>query len=196
MSSCGILTNGIVAAQCGKEAKKGTRAKVVLVNFDDIDREASAVDAATLTGSIVLKSGKRGYLFESRDNATIATATFEKGTYVNAYAHSVQLRLFTKDLDSKKFVQDLMYARLVAIVQNKENGEGGNMKYEIYGYESGLTLSAAPVTTDFADGIAYDATISSEDGAKESTLPISYFDTDEETTDAALASLHAATTAE
>lgn len=178
-----------MAAVCGKAPASGTNKNVVLINFEDIDKAASSI-TGNVAKSIVLKSGKKGYLLQSKAKATSGSATFARGTYFDTYDHSVILRAFTKNQATKDFMNSLAGARLVAIVDNNEQGDKGETKYEVYGWDSGLTLSELPWSTELSDSVVYAATLASDDSSKEGQLPLSFFDTDLKTTETALAAIY------
>lgn len=186
---CGHITAGLIAAACGKAPASGTNRNVVLLNFEDIDREASVV-VGNVAKSIVLKSGKKGYLFQSNQKATSGSATFARGPYFDTFDHSVVLRAFTKRQSSKDFMNSLIGSRAVAIIDNNEQGDAGETKYEVYGWDSGLTLSELPWATEFSDSVVYSATLASDDASKEGQLPLSFFSTSLADTEQALASLY------
>ena len=189
---CAKIAAGLTAAECGKMATSGTGTKVVLMNYDDIDKASSTVSSGVCT-SLVLAAEKLAYLFESIDKATTGEATFAKGTYIDSYDHAVTLRIFVKDQISKNFINSLTNARVVAIVENRATGASGNTKYEVYGWDSGLKLSENAFTTDFADNVVFTAKLASDDNSKEGQLPLSYFITDLAGTETALAGLYTVT---
>lgn len=186
--TCGQLTKGLVAAVCGKAPSSGTGAKVYLLNYADIDR-ASCTVANGVISSLVMLSGKYAYEFESMPKSTLGEATFARGTYFNTFDHAVTLRVFTKNAESKEFMSNLANSRIVAIVENADTGVNGEVKYEVYGWDSGLTLSELSFSTTYSDSTVYAAKMASEDESKEGALPLSFFDTDISTTEAALAAL-------
>lgn len=190
MSECGNLSKGLVASLCGKAPASGTGKKTVLVPYDDIDRTASVV-TGNVASSVILKSGKIGYLFTSKPNATTGEATFAKGKYINLLDHAVTLRTFVKNQSAKDFMNELIAgARVVVFVDNNESGDAGETKYEVYGWDSGLTLSELPISTELADGVVYSAKLASDENSKEGQLPLSFFVTSPTATEAALASLY------
>lgn len=186
--TCGQLTSGLIAATCGKAPSSGTGAKVFLMNYADIDKKNSTVENGVIS-SIVLHSGKTAYEFESMPKSTLGEATFARGTYFNTFDHAVTLRVFTKNAESKAFMSNLANSRIVAIVENADFGTNGEVKYEVYGWDSGLTLSELSFSTTYSDSTVYAAKMASEDESKEGALPHSFFDTDIDTTEQALQSL-------
>lgn len=186
--NCTDITTGLTAVVCGVKELGGTGAKVYLINTDDLDRSLTVVTNNVVT-DLVLKATKKAALLTTLEDSTLGEVAIEKGTYFSNWAHTLSLRLFTKNELSKAFVNTLTGARVIAIVENKATGTAGNVKYEIYGFDSGLEVSEVTSTTDLTDGVTYEMKLMSSEKAKENSLPKSYFDTDLATTESALASL-------
>lgn len=188
-SSCGAISAGLTAFNCGQIAPSGTRKRVVLINYDDINF-ASVTDTAGVVSALPLISGKIGYLFQSAQKSTVGEATFAKGTYVNQYDHAVTLRALVKSQAVKNFVNSINGARVVAIVENLDEGSSGDVKFEIYGLRSGLVLSEMPFSTEVADGVVYSIKLASDDNAKEAELPKSFYVTSASATETAFQALY------
>lgn len=187
-NTCGNIVSGLVAAICGQAPASGTGKRVYIGNHEDIDKVNSVFTDKQLS-SLVMKAGTVAYLFESMPKATTGEATFSRGSYFNLYDHAVTLRVFTKNQTSKDFMNILGDSRCFVIVENVEVGTAGEVKFEVYGWDSGLTLSELPFSTTFADSTVYAAKLSSDDDSKEGQLPISFFNTDLDTTESSLEAL-------
>lgn len=185
---CSKINTGFAMDACGKLALAGTAARVILLNYSDISRSLSVVTDNVIS-EIILKAGAKAYEVDSLPNATVGEDTVNAGTYVNTHVHSATVRIFKKSEVAKAFINGLTNSLVVAIVENNDHGDEGETKYEVYGWDSGLELSAINATTELTDDAAYVATLSTGDTARESTLPKSFFNTDEETTDAAIEAL-------
>lgn len=197
--NCSDITANLIAAVCGKQALAGTGQKVILINFEDIDKTLSEV-VGDVINSIVLKSGKHAYAFTSLEDSTVGDFALNKGTYFNSWNHNLPLNIFTKSEASKKFMNLSAGARVVAVVENKEIGTAsvggvvatGEVKYEVYGWDSGLELLEATGSTAIADGVVFAPKFGTGEKSKENSIPRSFFDTDLTTTEAALTALTAA----
>ena len=185
---CSALNVGYALQACQPPATPGTGSRVILLSYSDIDRSKSTLANGVLS-TIVLKAGAQGYEVDSLPDATVGEVTFNTGTYINSLGHQLTLRIFEKSEAAKKFGNGLVNAKVVAIVENNEHGDDGQVKYEVYGWNSGLRLNAVTSTTTMDDGVAYLYTLATPDGAREATLPISFFNTDEASTDAAVQAL-------
>lgn len=197
--NCSDIAKDLIAAVCGKQALAGTGARVIFINFEDIDRELSVVTNNVIT-EIVLKNGKKAYAFTSLEDSTVGDFALNKGTWFNTWNHNLPLNIFTKSEASKEFMNLGAGARVVAIVENKEIGTAlsggvvktGEVKYEVYGWDSGLELLEATGSTAIADGVVFNPKFGTGEKSKENSIPRSFFNTDLTTTEAALAALLAA----
>jgi hypothetical protein len=185
---CSKISVGFTNADCEATAISGTSSRVILISYSDINRGASTVEN-NIISDLSLKTGAKAYEVDSLPDATIGTDEINAGTYTNSHTHSVQVRIFKKSEAAKKFINGLTNALIIAIVENKDRGEAGDTKYEVYGWESGLSISALTASTEVTDGVAYDVTLSTNDSGRENSLPKSFFKTSEDATDAAIESL-------
>lgn len=185
---CSRIAQGTVAAVCNKRAIAGTNSRVILGNYVDIDRDpANTVETDNVISELTLKD--LAYEFVSYEDTTVGSGSIETGTYVNEVNHSVVLRIFTKNEPNKAFVNGLINSTVFAIIENKEPGDAGEVKYEIYGFESGLKVTALDWSTEMPDSVVYEITLSSPDNSKESTLPKSVWMGSYAATEAALDAL-------
>ncbi len=185
---CSKIQVGFAQESCSALAVPGTGSRVILVSYSDIDKTKSVVTDNVIS-SLVLKQGAKGYEVDSLPNATVGSDSINVGTYVRTHAHNVIVRIFQKSEAAKKFVNGLTNAKVVAIVENNEHGASGDVKYEVYGWDSGLGLSDLTTGTDMADNVVYQATLASDSSALENTLPKSFYSESEAATDAAIAAL-------
>jgi len=174
---CSKITAGFVGGACGALPTGGTGQRVWLMNYEDIDRANCTLDADGNISAIAMKTGKYAYLYETIDNANEASATFNKGTYVNNYDHSITLRIFKDNIAAKKFVNQLSGARIVAVVERKCVSSCDNI-FEVYGWDSGLKMSENPYSTTLTDNVAMAPVLTSDDISKETTLPRTYTGTE------------------
>lgn len=185
---CSAITAGLVAVNCSKQGISGTFSQVTLLNFSEINKATSVVTSDVIS-SIIMQTGKKGYAFTSHDDSTVGKATLKTGTYSNSWTHDLSLRIFVKTQATKTFVDALKNARVTAIVGNKETGTAGELKYEAYGWDTGLKVIKCEASTEVADGVYYDLELANSDKATESSLPKSVFVTDLAATELMLAGL-------
>lgn len=168
-------------------ATLGVEKRIIFCNFDDIDRDTTQV-SGNICSKFVLKKGKKGFAYTSEKNSWEASSPMSKGTYKNRFDHSILGRIFLRTQDIKDELNALTAAKVVAVVENSDQSTP-ETHFEIYGYESGLVLTDLQSVSTDADGVIYSFTAASSDNAKESQLPLSFFETDLETTRAAVESL-------
>jgi len=189
--SCVDLTKGLVANTC-EQPIGGSNGRVILMNFDDIDRAALTVASGQCT-ALSLKSGKKGYAFTGKDDANIGSFTYSKGKYFGSYEHKITLSDFVGGAEAYEFVHQVANARLVALVQNRDIGVAGAKKYTLYGLEAGLVMNADSGTTEMTDSVIGAIELTSSENSKEPNRPINLYKTDEATTDTLVEGLIATT---
>lgn len=195
--NCNDISASLIADVCGEQAASGTGKRVILINFNDRDKALSTVTSDVIS-EIVLNENKVAYaLTNTEDNANVGECSLVKGTYKPRWQHDVTCRLFTKDELTKAFMNKIVNAKVIAIVENKAEGYAaqstkgspGATKYEVYGWDAGLEVSEATGSTEIADGVVYQFKAGSPERSKEGSLPKSFFDTDIATTELAIDSL-------
>lgn len=185
---CSKIQVGFAQEACQALAVPGTAPRVILISYSDVDRAKSVVAENVIT-SLVLKSGAKGYEVDSLPNAIVGSDSINVGTYVRTHTHNVIVRIFQKSEAAKKFVNGLTNAKVIAIVENNEHGDAGEVKYEVYGWDSGLSISELTTGTDMSDNVVYQATLASDSSSLENTLPKSFYAASEAATDAAITAL-------
>ena len=189
--NCTDIAAGLTAAVCGQAPVPNSFGDVIIGNWEDIDK-ANCTVANNIISEIVLKADKLAYVFNTFEDSVGGVATFNKGTYFNTFQHDVMLRVFTKTELAKAFVNNAMYARVFVILRNKDI-DTGKVKYELYGWDAGLEMTAAVADISMPDSVVYDMTFGSSDNAKEGSLPKSIYVTSEAATDAMVEALHTVT---
>lgn len=186
MTNCSKITKNLALAACANSVA-GLRPRMVLINFDDIDRTEKPV-AGILEG-ITLKSAEvTGLLWEFIDNSLEADCTLNRGTYRNTFVHKVAGKALLKTQEVKDEINNLAHSRVVAVVENKDNNSE-ETRFEVYGYENGLRMADLQSPTTDADGVHYSFSLQSEDNARESELPLSFYAGTAEATEEAFKAL-------
>lgn len=191
--NCTKLAANLVAAVCDKQALTGTGKRVILLNFDDVDKSTSTIVANVLE-TIAMKAAAKGVSFTSLEDAAIGDFALKSGTWFNSWTQNLSLSLFSKNEAAKTFIRNASGSKVIAIVENKEyvktvGATFGTGKYEVYGWDSGLELMEATGSTEIADGVVYSIKFGTKDNSIETTLPMTYFKTDIATTETALGTL-------
>lgn len=185
---CSRITVGFTMDSCDDMAVAGVASRVILISKSDIDYGRSVV-TNNIISEIILKQGTQGYEVDTLPNTTVGEDTINVGTYTRTHQHSVTVRIFKKSEAAKAFVNGTTRASVVAILENNNRGDDGEVKYEVYGWNSGLVLNELTATTDLTDDAAYVLSLGSGTTARENSLPKSFYNTDEATTDAAVNAL-------
>ncbi len=180
MLTCAMLSAGAVLDSC-KRAIAGVNSDVILINYEDINRLSLTIDK-NVVSNLELKAGTKGYKFECRDGSPVGEYNLVRGTYLPGWEHVLNLVTLVKSQEIKDTIETLSFAKVVAIVDNKERGAADEVRYEIYGLESGLELMESNNTTEYADEVVYNIKLSTGD-AKENAMPRSAYKTDPTTTE-------------
>ena len=185
--NCAKIVHDVVAAAC-EAAIAGVKGRVIIINFEDIDRSK-----ATITGNVIsalaLKSGAKAYLFTTFADASIGNVSLNVGTYFSNWQHDVNLRIFTKSEEAKEFMNNIAGAKVAIILENNDEGVDNKLKYEVYGFNAGLKATEAAGTTQMEENTVYSLTLGNGEAAKENSLPKSIYVDDAETTDALIKTL-------
>lgn len=184
--NCGNLSKNLVLAAC-KNSLASIEADIILLNFDEVDRDASSLSGNVLS-TLTMKTSQFGYRYTSHKNAFEATVALNKGTYINSFVHGAVVRVFSKSQNTKDELNKLANGKVIAIVKNSDS-QNDETKYEVYGWENGLVMSDLQAASTDADGVLYTFNLSSDDNARESQLPLSFYSTSLEATETALESL-------
>lgn len=189
MATCENILKGLSAFDCNTPFG-GTTGKVILINYDDIDRTALSIAEGNVT-ALALKTGKKGVVFEGAgNNANIGSFSFSQGTYGGGtYIHTLELRDFKGGADAYNFLEGLKQNNVVAIVETKYKGDDNKSAFTIYGLETGMRLSAHEGTTEFSDGVISTFTLASDENSPEPMPPINLLKTDYTTTQTLINSL-------
>ncbi len=185
---CSTIKVGVSVTDCADDATPGTTGRLILLSYTDIDRAGSTVASNVIT-ELLLKAGKLGYEVHSLPDADVGSTSLVAGTYKNSFSHNIVARVFIKTEQTKEFVNQFTSARVVGLLENSEAGADGAVKWEVYGWDSGLKLTELESTTAMADGVVYGLTLATPETGREGSIPKSFFKTDEATTDAAIESL-------
>ena len=172
-SICAELTNGLDLS-CVRSLPKKYYQEAVIINFNDIDRTASALGnfaaACDYTVQMVLKAGKSGVQVKLPDNGSSIKGFFAKSKTDNGfvqYLHQVQILVAGASAETKCILDKLDRGRYVIAVQLSDG------TVEIYGYENGL--STGDYAYDIQEGGGGSLIIlQSDENAQEGTLPLVY----------------------
>lgn len=169
---CAKISKTLVLAQCANSIA-AIEPEIILINKADIE---SVTESGGVITAITLADGKYGYKYSSAKNAFEATVAFNKGTYLNSFVHGIVCRVFNKTQNAKGELNKLANGKVVAIVLNADS-QNDETKYEVYGLENGLVMTDLQAASTDGDGVLYTFNLGSDDNARESELPKSFYST-------------------
>lgn len=184
--NCGKISANAMLAKCGASTP-AVKGRIILMNFDDIDVAGSTVTDGVLS-ALVMKNNAKGYAWETHDRAVEVNSPLAPKTYYNVFEHNLVVRVFDKTQEIKDQINALAYGRVVAIVENRSNANA-ETHYEVYGWDSGLIMTAQDSPSTDGDGVIYTITLNSDENSQESQLPLSFYTGDLATTETAIEAL-------
>lgn len=149
MATCDDLIKSGIVKDCSViNAPIGVNKDLILVNFDDFDRNETLdilnfeSDNVNLNeqglSAIVLKAGAVQYEFQSTDYSVIPTVTSEvKEDGDSWYLHSVAFTVYNKSAKARETIRTLGNSLVIAIAIDRSTG-----LYELFGADQGLKLGA------------------------------------------------------
>lgn len=198
MGKCDFKLQANIDSNCENPSVKGVRNTGYIINYDDIDWDASQRDTENpnIVPTLVLKKGaKKAYSVYIPGNTpfTGTQKALATGTYRNKFTKTLHLVVLDNGAGvAHDVIDQLANGRFVVILENKFTGKNGDNVFELYGFETGL---AATEMTDEkysedTDG-GWAVTLEETDAP---TSGIFLFNESVETTRAAVESLLTATT--
>jgi hypothetical protein len=137
----------------------GIKNRVIIVNYDDIDRAACMFDAVNNAQmkSIALKSGSptlTAFYMDGQKNSFTKDCTEVDLKYTTAWNHKITGFIFDNDPLAKKTIQQIANGKFVVIVENiydnvSKVGAASDSLFEVYGYANGL--NGKSITNSNAD---------------------------------------------
>jgi len=189
MSACGTITAGIELS-CDDPLVAGVDATFYIANKDEIASITYDPSNPMLATDITMVATKTFYTIEGQLQSTEPLAAMVKGKYVNQWEHTVSFLIFKIDPATKNQILKLKDGNFVCIVKNNYTGATGDAKYEIYGAGAGLKADVIERNPNDTENLgAFKITLKTQEYAREGKSPVSFFDTDLATTEAAIASL-------
>lgn len=179
----------------------GIKDKAYFINYDCIDKDNSVIDSdnALLLTTLALKSASppcylfcvQGYNFSNEHKVSMVKKAYQK-----TWEHGFVFRVFDNTPEDKIWIENLKDSRFVIIIENNYNKKyfdpitgvadptkDGRTVFEVLGWDFGLELNAAerdPNSDEMLGGWLLTAGCS--DKMKESSIPLTFFDTNIATT--------------
>lgn len=132
----GKIDRGSTVDNCDDLPSGGTRARLILINYDDIERFYTSDTGVIL--SIVMYAGKVGYEFTGfRSDVKKSEEVVKRELSNKRFTHSVGFVVYESTQVQKNNIRNLARGRFVAIVEI--NGKDEN-SIEVLGKEVGVAI--------------------------------------------------------
>jgi hypothetical protein len=167
--ACGTIDRGSQAGECDDIAPGGTRARLLLANYDDILGFETDTD-----GNITeINLADDAYLYEFlgfRNDVKKSEEVLKPDIGITKFKHNVGWVIYENTQLQKNNVENIARGRFVAIVENK--GKGAD-SIEVVGKGVGLEIVAGPIRNAHENGGFFVISLSTPDdqGELESSLP-------------------------
>jgi hypothetical protein len=175
--SCGFIDIGS-SADCDNLPVGGTRARLILFNYDDV---SSFTETDGIVTSITLYVGRLGYEFLGfRDDVGKSEEVVKPEIGMPMFKHLIGFTIYEDEQAQKNNIEQLSRGRFIAIVENK--GQDAQ-SFEIVGKNVGLEIVPGSIRNAHENGGFFVLSLATpeEDGEYETKLPQT-FGTDYEET--------------
>lgn len=177
---------------CANPMTKGVQRDAVIINRADIEKITKDADNPAIITAIQLKSGKKGYKVvqlgkKPFNGTTTALQANDNGNTVNKV---ITIRIMDAGPEvSQNVLTPLLNSDFVVIFKNNYGGADGKARYEVFGAEQGLTVTAFDSDKYGEDAQAGYVVALTEEAAP--TPAVYLWSTDEDTTASLVESLTA-----
>jgi hypothetical protein len=139
--TCDAKLAGQFTQECGYKSKQGLRKKWYF-NWSDVDRVATQItNKGTKITVLVLKLGAVLYPAQGNSKTLKAKHALSVLDFGNGYVHTDTLTIQYHGENERMRIQELVDGgRIGSIVEKVDGGVNGELTYEIFGYESGMTI--------------------------------------------------------
>jgi len=174
-----------IIKDCDNKPIGGLEVSAVLINFDDIDKATSTLDAANdlIITNLSTLSTTSGFALEGIKQTN--GASFElvkKEDSFDAYKHLFSGVILTPSAANKKSMANIASGgRYVVVVEKKFKGASQAEAFEVLGWDSGLVISTLVWNSKESDAVIK-FELASEDGYEEPEMSRNNLETDYATT--------------
>ena len=147
MSNCDSKLSANITYDACNPASKGMKPLGWIANFEDVNHtstRASRSEGSNLFTDFVLAEGAKMYKIYQAGKTPFSGATSEAqvGTYRVTWNKTLPFIILNNGADvTANIIDKLANGKFVAIVENSFSGKDGDNAFEIYGLETGLTLT-------------------------------------------------------
>lgn len=145
--SCDYQLAADLAASCTVKPVKGIKSHGFIMNYNDIDFEATSRDATNpnIVKALILKTGKKAYKMyvPGKSPYTGTKKSLSAGTYRNRFNKDVSIVILDNGPEvAHNIIDQLANGTFVVVLENKFPGSDNKNTFEIYGLEAGLCATA------------------------------------------------------
>ena len=183
MAICGGITLG-AAYDCDNPLQPGVNPRIILINKADIESVTWDTTNTNAITDLTLKTGKTGFEFQGYRQSVDAQVEFVPQTLTIGYDHIVNFQVFDISSQQKLNLEKMALGKMVAIVENANVAGNQDSVFEVYGLGAGLevvTLTRIAKDLETAGSFSVGLKTSDNEG-KEAKMPVSWWDTDYNTT--------------
>ena len=192
--NCEDKLSSSILKDCDNKPKGGIEVNIVLINFDDIDKTTSTLDATNdlIITNLATKTATAGFLIEGIKQVNgVSWELVKKEESFDAYKHMFAGVVLAPSAENKKAVAEIASGgRYVVVVEKKWKGTDQEDAFEVLGWDVGMVISTAVWNSKEADG-TINFELSSEDGYEENEMSRNNLETDYATTKTAFDAMYA-----
>lgn len=196
MGACDFKIAKSIEFDCANMSEKGVEKIGYIMNYADVVK-ASCNRTGNILAALALADGAHGYKIIVPEgtpfNGTLIEAVV--GTYKTKWNKTVAFVVLDSGPDvCKDIIDKLANGKFVIVLENVFAGTDSKNKFEVYGFEQGLKMTAGTrdLNSDDTDG-GWSVTLQEQNAPSSG---IFLFDTDETTTRALLTALETVTPAQ
>ena len=191
--SCAGLFQG-QSVSCADPLSVGLVQRLFLANLEDVASFTYDGTDANKVTAIAMKASKVFYEFEGVKQSISVTSEYVPKPYSVAYKSTIDFSVFEVDAATRRNLEAMAFQKTIAITFGVNDTSLGDGAYEIHGIRAGLdVITNIRIPSDNETGAAYRVQLASPDaGGIETALPYVFWDTDYDTTLAALEALKTA----
>jgi len=166
---CGNITRGS-AADCESLPAGGTRARLVLINVDDLSTSSGFTENGDgKITDINVTAGRAGYEFTGfRNDVKHIDEVVNPAVGLNQFTHQTSWVIYERTQLQKNNVERLARGRFYAIAELKGQDDDSVI---LLGKSVGLEIVAGPVWNAHENGGMFTITLKTPEGEYESKLP-------------------------
>ena len=191
--NCEDKLTAAIAKDCNNKPTGGVEVNAVFINFDDIDKGSSTLDANELIiTSLATNSGTQGYFIEGiKQTNAISFELVKKEDSFDMYKHTFAGVILAPSALNKALLREIASGgRYVVVVEKKWKGIDDEDAFEVLGWDVGMVISTIVYGSKESDGVIK-FELASEDTFEEPEMTRNNLETDYDTTKTAFNAFYA-----